>query len=71
MIDLEMHDDSGKTFSAADEDEDLYDSYDFDPEMTSSDSTFVDDDGDGETLAFRDAMRDIWRTEGRFELILP
>ncbi|HEY2744973.1 MAG TPA: hypothetical protein VGL86_10140 [Polyangia bacterium] len=70
MVDLEMHDDSGKMLSAADEDEDLFDPIDFDPELT-TDTTFVDDDADGDTLAFRDAMRDIWRSEGRFELVLP
>ena len=58
-------DDSEKMFSSSDED-DLYDPVEFDPE-----TTFVDDEIDNETLAFRDAMRDIWSTEGRVELLLP
>lgn len=29
-----------------------------------------DDDGDAETRAFRDAMRDIWIAEGRVEILL-
>jgi hypothetical protein len=62
MIDA---DDSEKMFSSSDED-DLYDPVEFDPE-----TTFVDDEIDNETLAFRDAMRDIWCTEGRVELLLP
>jgi hypothetical protein len=62
MIDA---DDSEKMFSSSDED-DLYDPVEFDPE-----TTFVDDEIDNETLAFRDAMRDIWSTEGRVELLLP
>ncbi len=52
-------------FSFGDEDE-VYDPVEFDPEQT-----FVDDEIDSDTLAFRDAMRDIWATEGRFELLLP
>jgi hypothetical protein len=66
MIDLELHDDSGKTFSFGDEDEEQFDPAGFDPE-----TTFVDDEIDSDTLAFRDAVRDIWITEGRFELMLP
>jgi hypothetical protein len=66
MIDLELHDDSGKTFSVGDEDEELFDPARFDPE-----TTFVDDEIDSDTLAFRDAVRDIWTHEGRFELLLP
>ena len=62
MIDA---DDSEKMFSSSDED-DLYDPVEFDPE-----TTFVDDEIDNETLAFRDAMRDIWSTEGHVELLLP
>jgi hypothetical protein len=62
MIDA---DDSEKMFSSSDED-DLYDPVEFDPETTS-----VDDEIDSDTLAFRDAMRDIWSTEGRVELLLP
>jgi hypothetical protein len=38
----------------------------FDPEHTSA-----DDEIDGDTLAFRDAMHDIWASEGRFEVLLP
>ncbi len=30
-----------------------------------------DEDVDPEVLAFRDAMRDIFRSEGRFEVLLP
>ena len=41
-------------FSSSDED-DAYDPVEFDPE-----TTFVDDEIDSDTLAFRDAMRDIW-----------
>ena len=62
MIDA---DDSEKMFSLGDED-DLYDPVEFDPETTS-----VDDEIDSDTLAFRDAMRDIWSTEGHVELLLP
>jgi hypothetical protein len=65
MIDANDSDDSEKMFSSSDED-DLYDPVEFDPE-----TTFVDDEIDNETLAFRDAMRDIWSTEGRVELLLP
>jgi hypothetical protein len=42
-----------------------YNPFEFDPE-----STFVDDDVDVDTLALRDAMRDIYASEGRFELLL-
>ncbi len=70
MIDLELRDDSGKTFSVSDEDEELFDPVEFDPELTTN-TTFVDDEIDGDTLAFRDAMRDIWRSEGHVELLLP
>ena len=42
-----------------------YDPFEFDPEHT-----FVDDDVDIDTLALRDAMRDIIGAEGRFELLL-
>jgi hypothetical protein len=51
--------------SHVDEDE-LYEPVEFDPE-----ETFVDDEIDSDTLAFRDAMRDIWAAEGRFEVLLP
>ena len=54
-----------KTVSHRDEDE-LYDAVEFDPEQT-----FVDDEIDNDTLAFRDAARDIWAAEGRFELLVP
>jgi hypothetical protein len=55
-----------KTFSISDE-PDLYDPVEFDPE-----STFVDDEEiDSDTLAFRDAVRDIVASEGRFDLVLP
>ncbi len=57
--------DAEKTFSFGDEDE-LYDPVEFDPEQT-----FVDDEIDSDTLAFRDAARDIWVSEGRFELLFP
>ena len=57
--------DAEKTFSHSDEDE-LYDPVEFDPEQT-----FVDDEIDSDGLAFRDAMRDIWVSEGRFELLVP
>lgn len=53
-----------KTVSPRDEDE-LYDPVEFDPEQT-----FVDDEFDSDTLAFRDAARDIWASEGRFELLV-
>ena len=57
--------DAEKTFSPGDEVH-LYDPVEFDPE-----ETFVDEELDGDTLAFRDAMRDIWAAEGRFEVLLP
>lgn len=53
-------------FSASDEDDELYDAFEFDPEHT-----FVDDEIDNDALAFRDAARDIWASEGSFELIFP
>jgi hypothetical protein len=53
-------------FSFGDE-EDVYDPVVFDPETTFGDEDEIDND----TLAFRDAMRDIWRSEGRFEVFLP
>ncbi len=58
-------DEAEKTFSQGDEDE-RYEPVAFDPECT-----FVDEELDGEPLAFRDAMRDIWASEGRFEVLLP
>ena len=42
-----------------------YEPYEFDPEQT-----FVDDDVDIDTLALRDAMRDIVACEGSFELMM-
>jgi hypothetical protein len=67
----------GQTFSYDDED-DVYEVVEFDPETTSEttfDTTLVtsylDDEIDNDTLAFRDAVRDICATEGAFELILP
>ncbi|MCA1664358.1 MAG: hypothetical protein LC659_08835 [Myxococcales bacterium] len=62
MIDVT---DVEKIFSSSDED-DIYDVVEFDPECTS-----VDDEIDNDTLAFRDAVRDIWVAEGRFDLIVP
>ncbi len=62
MVDAETME---KTFSYGNEDE-LYEPVEFDPEQT-----FVDDEIDSDTLAFRDAMRDIWASEGRFELLVP
>ena len=53
-------------FSHSDDDEPAYEPVEFDPE-----TSFVDDEIDSDTLAFRDAVRDIWRSEGRFDLILP
>jgi hypothetical protein len=52
--------------SAGSDDEAVtYDPVEFDPE-----ETFVDDDVDLETLALRDAMRDILASEGRVELLM-
>ncbi len=62
MVDAETME---KTFSYGNEDE-LYEPVEFDPEQT-----FVDDEIDSDILAFRDAMRDIWASEGRFELLVP
>jgi hypothetical protein len=56
---------TGKNASIPDEDAVSYNPIEFDPEQT-----FVDDDIDFDTLALRDAMRDIQATEGRFELLL-
>jgi hypothetical protein len=52
-------------FSFDDEDE-HYDPVEFDPE-----DTFVDDDVDADVLALRDAMRDIWASEGQFQILVP
>ncbi len=62
MIDVEAPE---QTFSLPDE-ESLYEPVEFDPEQT-----FVDDEIDSDTLAFRDAVRDICASEGCFELLLP
>lgn len=43
-------------------------------EKTRSDRDVDEGDGepvDADTLAFRDAMHDIWASEGRFEVLLP
>ncbi len=61
MIDADT---AENTFSVDDEDE-VYEPVEFDPECT-----FVDDEIDSDTLAFRDAVRDIWESEGRFELLV-
>jgi hypothetical protein len=61
MIDAQHEE---KTFSSIDEDE-HYQAVEFDPECT-----FVDEEVDSDTLAFRDAIRDIWAAEGRVELLL-
>jgi hypothetical protein len=56
-------------FSHSDEDELAYEPVEFDPE-----TSFVpneSDEIDTDTLAFRDAVRDIWAAEGCFSLILP
>jgi hypothetical protein len=53
------------TNSAAEEDGVTYDPIEFDPEQT-----FVDDDVDTDTLALRDAIRDIFAYDGRVELLL-
>ena len=57
-----------QNFSFDDED-DLYDPVLFDPEVTTT--PFGDDEFDNDTLAFRDAVRDICAADGAFELILP
>jgi hypothetical protein len=62
MIDAENLE---NTFSSSDEDE-HYDAVEFDPECTS-----VDEEIDNDTLAFRDAVRDIWESEGQFALLMP
>jgi hypothetical protein len=62
MVDAENLENS---FSSNDEDE-HYDAVEFDPECT-----FVDEDFDNDTLAFRDAVRDIWASEGEFALLMP
>jgi hypothetical protein len=61
MLDIEVVE---KTLSQTDE-HDVYDPVEFDPECT-----FVDEDIDPDTLAFHDAARDIWSSEGCFEVLL-
>lgn len=62
MVDVENPE---KIFSTPDEDE-RFEAVEFDPECT-----FVDEEIDSDTLAFRDAVRDIWAAEGQFAVILP
>jgi hypothetical protein len=59
----------GQSFSFGDED-DLYDPVEFDPETTSVDDE-LHAEIDSDTLAFRDAVRDIWASEGQFAMLLP
>lgn len=54
-----------KTFSDRDEDDRHA------PVGPDSEQRPVDDDVDLDTRAFRDAMHDIWASEGRFEVLLP
>lgn len=54
-----------ENFSSNSDDVATYDSFQFDPEQTSG-----DDELDGDSLAMRDAMRDIVHDEGRFELLM-
>lgn len=53
-------------FSHSDDDGITYEPVEFDPE-----TSFGDDEIDSDTLAFRDAVRDIWAAEGCFSLLLP
>ena len=53
-------------FSHSEDDELEYEPVEFDPE-----TSFIDEEIDSDTLAFRDAVRDIWHAEGRFDLLLP
>jgi hypothetical protein len=62
MVDADGEENS---FSFVEEDE-LYEPIGFDPECT-----FVDEDNDSDTLAFRDAARDIWASEGQFIVMMP
>ena len=62
MVDVENPE---TIFSVPDEDE-RFEAIEFDPECT-----FVDEEIDSDTLAFRDAVRDIWACEGQFALIVP
>ena len=62
MVDAETLENN---FSFSDEDE-LYEAVEFDPECSSDDIEI-----DSDTLAFRDAVRDIWAAEGQFAVILP
>jgi hypothetical protein len=66
MIDVA---DQENTFSHSDDDDLAYEPVEFDPE-----TSFVPDEMDeidSDTLAFRDAVRDIWAAEGRFDLLVP
>ena len=60
MFDIDL----SENFSSVSDDEEMYESFQFDPEQTSG------DDDDSDTLAMRDAMRDIVHDEGRFELLM-
>lgn len=62
MVDVQNVESSFST----DEEEERYEAVEFDPECT-----FVDDEIDSDTLAFRDAARDIWASEGQFVLLMP
>ena len=53
------------SFSFDDEVE-AYEPVQFDPE-----TTFVDEEIDSDTLAFRDAVRDIFASEGEVSLLMP
>jgi hypothetical protein len=55
----------GKTSSDRD-DIGTYDPVEFDPEQTAMDDELVD----GDTLALRDAVRDIVACDGRFEILM-
>jgi hypothetical protein len=57
-------------FSHSEDEELAYEPVEFDPE-TSFGPDEQSDEIDSDTLAFRDAVRDIWHAEGRFDLILP
>jgi hypothetical protein len=56
-------------FSDSEDDELAYEPVEFDPETSSVPDQ--SDEIDSDTLAFRDAVRDIWHAEGRFDLLLP
>jgi hypothetical protein len=66
MIDVA---ESENMFSHSEDEELAYEPVEFDPE-----TSFVPDQSDeidSDTLAFRDAVRDIWAAEGRFDLLVP